>query len=213
MKIVSRTFVPAVISRAVHHFIPTATDRENCPFQWGMSKLCVHSEQTPIAVEAQSNTGAIISIYLFTMQDNYTCRSQVQALCHMRVLFLTVQGCLLFGFEEAPLKPFPFKPPVPAALPWCTAGIQPQHLVLAAALPTTLQWQRKKRKKKEEYYRNVGLALTNVFFKCDCFQQKKPVWKHSSNLAKFRHWFYSQGLSLISAWNPWEERSHKIDSK
>lgn len=100
MKIVSRTFVPAVISRAVHHFIPVATDKESCPFQWGMSKLCVHSEQTLTAVEAQSITGAFISIYLFTMQDNYTCRSQVQALCHTRVLFLTVQsvqGCSIFS--------------------------------------------------------------------------------------------------------------------
>lgn len=57
------------------------------------------------------------------------------------------------------------------------------------------------------------LALANIFLKCEYDSTQKPVWKHSPNLAKFRHGFYSQGLSLIGAWNLSEERSHKINSK
>lgn len=57
------------------------------------------------------------------------------------------------------------------------------------------------------------LALANIFLKCEYYSTQKPVWKHSPNLAKFRHGFYSQGLSLIRARNLSEERGHKINSK
>lgn len=57
------------------------------------------------------------------------------------------------------------------------------------------------------------LAFANIVLKCEYNSNKKPVWKPSTNLAKFRHRFYSQGLSLIRTWNPSEERVHKIISK